>query len=43
MPDEAKETRTAMEPTAREFIGAGLLALVLVVCIVLIVVAALPA
>jgi hypothetical protein len=32
-----------MEPTAREFIGAGLLALVLVVCIVLIVVAALPA
>ena len=32
-----------MEPRAREFIGAGLLALVLVVCIVLIVVAALPA
>ncbi len=32
-----------MEPTSREFLGAGLLALVLIVCIVLIVVAALPA
>jgi hypothetical protein len=32
-----------MEPTSRHFLGAGLLALVLVVLIVLIVMAALPA